>query len=260
MVKLASVLLLASAALVAGKGTCKKPSTVQPEVTAVPDATVPPVVSEPTQPTVVPAFPEPAPPAEPTEQKPPPKQEPKKTQRPVAPPPKKTAAPTLPQQPPTQTKPTKSSFTTECLTFHNQFRAQDGKRPLTFSSAVARSAQNYAQVLANADPGPLSPRLVHSNGQFGENLYAFAGPNTVGCDVASKSWYSEKSMFPVGGRFGDNNGKFTWHDYGHYTQMVWGTTKELGCGVAVRDYGQTKTTYVVCQYNAPGNYIGSRIP
>jgi len=42
---------------------------------------------------------------------------------------------------------------------------------------------------------------------------------------------------------------------GHWTQVVWNNTRELGCGVAVcPDNGQIW----VCHYNPPGNFIGER--
>jgi hypothetical protein len=41
---------------------------------------------------------------------------------------------------------------------------------------------------------------------------------------------------------------------GHYTQVVWSGTRELGCGVA----RSPSREIWVCNYNPPGNYIGQR--
>ncbi len=41
---------------------------------------------------------------------------------------------------------------------------------------------------------------------------------------------------------------------GHYTQIVWASTKEVGCGVARNAHREIW----VCDYNPPGNYIGKR--
>jgi PadR family transcriptional regulator len=41
---------------------------------------------------------------------------------------------------------------------------------------------------------------------------------------------------------------------GHYTQIVWSNTREVGCGVA-RD---SNREVWVCNYNPPGNWIGER--
>jgi hypothetical protein len=49
---------------------------------------------------------------------------------------------------------------------------------------------------------------------------------------------------------------------GHYTQMVWNTTKEVGCAIAKSTVGGesrgTRTgelwSYLVCRYKPAGNY------
>jgi hypothetical protein len=40
---------------------------------------------------------------------------------------------------------------------------------------------------------------------------------------------------------------------GHFTQVVWKESKELGVGWKTNDKGQT---FVVCNYSPPGNYVG----
>ena len=39
---------------------------------------------------------------------------------------------------------------------------------------------------------------------------------------------------------------------GHYTAMVWGDTREVGCGTA----SGGGVNFVVCRYNPPGNFVG----
>ena len=43
-------------------------------------------------------------------------------------------------------------------------------------------------------------------------------------------------------------------DTGHFTQVVWSSTKLVGVGYATTSNGQA--TYVVAQYSPPGNYEG----
>jgi hypothetical protein len=43
-----------------------------------------------------------------------------------------------------------------------------------------------------------------------------------------------------------------WHDVAHYTQIVWPTTTEIGCGVAAG----AGTDYLVCRYAPTGNKDG----
>jgi hypothetical protein len=45
---------------------------------------------------------------------------------------------------------------------------------------------------------------------------------------------------------------------GHYTQVVWRSTKLVGCGVASCSAGNSKAQVWVCQYSPPGNYVGER--
>lgn len=40
---------------------------------------------------------------------------------------------------------------------------------------------------------------------------------------------------------------------GHFTQMVWKGSEQLGCGSVTASSG---ALYVVCNYSPPGNYIG----
>lgn len=48
--------------------------------------------------------------------------------------------------------------------------------------------------------------------------------------------------------------------YSHFTQMVWKGTTELGCAIAlcdgIFDASFGKASYMVCEYNPPGNVIG----
>ncbi len=51
---------------------------------------------------------------------------------------------------------------------------------------------------------------------------------------------------------------------GHYTQIVWRSTQKLGCGIKVctknSPFGASfpTWTYVVCNYQPPGNIIGQK--
>lgn len=40
---------------------------------------------------------------------------------------------------------------------------------------------------------------------------------------------------------------------GHYTQLVWGETTHVGCGIARYFYGKLYHTLLVCNYGPAGN-------
>jgi pathogenesis-related protein 1 len=64
-----------------------------------------------------------------------------------------------------------------------------------------------------------------------------------------KAWESEKKYYS-GGALNFSN----WHDSGHYTQVVWKDTKEVGCAKA-----ECKgIIIVVCNYDPPGNVLGEK--
>jgi hypothetical protein len=61
------------------------------------------------------------------------------------------------------------------------------------------------------------------------------------------SWVNEKTLWHGGVLTQEN-----WYPTGHYTQVVWKTTTEIGCGMATG----SANDYLVCQYSPGGNVIG----
>lgn len=59
------------------------------------------------------------------------------------------------------------------------------------------------------------------------------------------NWYAESEGYPYDGQF--------YATTGHFTQTIWVSTTEFGIA-AVGD--AKKGTFVVAEYNPPGNYIG----
>jgi pathogenesis-related protein 1 len=72
---------------------------------------------------------------------------------------------------------------------------------------------------------------------------------SYGVGDAVRSWESERK-YSQGQRLDASN----WYDSGHYTQMVWRNTKEIGCG-RIECKGQM---IVVCNYYPPGNVLGEK--
>jgi hypothetical protein len=133
------------------------------------------------------------------------------------------------------------SLSKQMLEAHNRIRRSHGLEPLAWSESLARSAKSWADRLASEG------RLYHHpNPRYGENLYLISGGEASPADVVA-SWNSEAKDY-------DYRSNSCRSRCGHYTQIVWRNSKELGCGV-----GQSGNIQVrVCEYNPPGNVIGER--
>ena len=132
----------------------------------------------------------------------------------------------------------------EMVREHNRWRAEVGVPNLTWSDSLGAGAQEWANQLA-AQGGS----LVHSSGSYGENLFG-GGGKVWGPTDAVNSWGSEKQLYN-GDAINDTN----FMQVGHYTQMVWRSTMEVGCGVATSAEGNTVW---VCRYLPPGNMQGEK--
>ena len=139
------------------------------------------------------------------------------------------------------------------LSAHNAERRRLGLPLLVWDNTLATYAAKYAANQDRVGAG-CSGNLRHSNGPYGENLYwywtstrALATPGQ-----ALASWISEKNYYNY------RTNTCAWgKECGHYTQVVWAKTRRVGC-VARACASNRGATYVICNYNPPGNYIGQR--
>jgi len=127
------------------------------------------------------------------------------------------------------------------LDAHNAVRARVGVPPLIWSAALAEAAQDWADYLIATGAFFHSP-----DNRYGENLYAISGGAAAPNEVVS-AWAGEAAQYDI--RSNACTGVC-----GHYTQIVWRTTRELGCALAT----DVEREVWVCEYNPPGNYVGSR--
>ena len=131
------------------------------------------------------------------------------------------------------------------LSAHNSYRAQVGVPPLQWSDSLAASAQVWANHLA------ATGTFEHSGA--GENL----AEGTAGAFSLTQlvdMWGNEEQNFKEG-TFPDVSTTGNWEDVGHYTQVVWRNTTEVGGGMAS---GQGNDV-LVCHYNPPGNVVGQTV-
>lgn len=142
------------------------------------------------------------------------------------------------------------------MTAHNKWRTEVSVPAMKWSTALADSAQAYANHLKTAQ----ACKPSHSGAtDLGENLFwasaltysnGITKVQAISPAQAIESWGSEKINYNYDTNSCDEN-----KVCGHYTQIVWKSTTELGCGKAVcADNSQVW----VCNYTPAGNYIGQK--
>jgi pathogenesis-related protein 1 len=142
--------------------------------------------------------------------------------------------------PPAQAR-SPESIAQAMLDAHNAIRARVGVPSLVWSDQLSQVAQDWANHLIAT--GGFSHR---PNNRYGENLYSISD------DIASPAqvvgyWAREARGYDI-------RSNTCSRVCGHYTQIVCGTTRTVGCAVAT----DRRREVWVCNYDPPGNVIGYR--
>lgn len=146
----------------------------------------------------------------------------------------------------------------EMVKSHNAWRQRVGAPDLTWSNTLATTAQHYATTLSQ-----VGCEMRHSGNGYGENLY-WSSPNiksyssgrkiyelkAVSAKDVAKPWADEIKDYDY-----YNNTCRQGSMCGHYTQMVWKSTTEVGCGKAICS---NNAQIWVCNYNPAGNVVGQK--
>lgn len=134
------------------------------------------------------------------------------------------------------------------LVLHNAERTRLGLSPLAWNPALARDAGDYAKVLLAR--GQLQHSSAKDRKGTGENLWmGTAGawnPNAMVEMFLDERRYFRAATFPDVSLTGN------WSDVGHYTQIVWRESREVGCAI---DTGKGLDV-LVCRYYPAGNVMG----
>lgn len=125
------------------------------------------------------------------------------------------------------------------LDAHNAVRARVGVPPLVWSPELAKVAQDWADTLLAKNQFAHRPKT-----EYGENLFAVSGARATP-ESAFAAWAEEEPNY----RHANNSCRGV---CGHYTQIVWASTRKLGCAVA---RGPRREVWV-CNYDPAGNYVG----
>ena len=146
----------------------------------------------------------------------------------------------------------------EMLDTHNQWRAKVGTPALIYSSELAASSQRWADHLKAANQCKMQHSKQDAN--YGENLYWASAirwsdgkreVQKISAQKVVEAWGSEVKDYNYS-RNTCAQGKMC----GHYTQVVWKSTRSVGCAFAVCE--DSKEQVWVCQYQTPGNWVGEK--
>ncbi|ODM91003.1 Golgi-associated plant pathogenesis-related protein 1 [Orchesella cincta] len=135
---------------------------------------------------------------------------------------------------------TDKDFLKQALSAHNDYRKKHHVPKLELSDDLCQVAQAWADKIAAED------KMQHSENGYGENVHWCSGKVDEG-KAPVDHWYSEVKDYKFVGDLDYQRGT------GHFTQVVWKETKELGIAKA---QGKNGGTYVVANYNPSGNFIG----
>jgi pathogenesis-related protein 1 len=146
--------------------------------------------------------------------------------------------------------------TEEIVRAHNRWRGRAGVPPLAWAADLAARAQSRATYLAGhgcgIEHGPL-PADVGENVAWVGPLQAAGRKNELSAVTPTwivDAWGAESADYsPERDACAPNR------TCGHYTQIVWATTAQVGCGMAVCP---TLGQIWVCNYRPRGNVRGRR--
>ncbi len=124
----------------------------------------------------------------------------------------------------------------QALARHNKFRVRHHAPNLVWDNTLADYAERHAQHC----------QFKHSSSPYGENLAA----GYMSMTAAINAWYAEHIAYSYA------HPGFSMAT-GHFTQLVWKSTKKLGCGYAqCHDKRGTPWKFWVCEYSPAGNILG----
>ncbi len=132
---------------------------------------------------------------------------------------------------------------------HNAARADVGLGPLAWNPALAADAETWAITLAQNRAFEHAPDHIR-NGQ-GENLWRGTRDRYSPAQMISYFVAEKRDFRP--GTFPHVSDTRRWADVGHYTQIIWPDTQEVGCATALNHNHEV----LVCRYWPAGNVMGT---
>ena len=129
----------------------------------------------------------------------------------------------------------------EILEIHNKKRLLHNSPHLKINSDLSKLAKESANKISRKET---FTKNIYNGQYLGENVYIYKGI-TLEAENICNEWYNEIQNY-------DKSLNKYQKNTGHFTQMIWKETKEIGCGYK-RNEG---IYYVVVYYYPAGNTLG----
>ncbi|MBW2942020.1 hypothetical protein KXJ70_14590 [Zhongshania sp. CAU 1632] len=141
------------------------------------------------------------------------------------------------------------------LAHHNAKRAAHNAPAMVWDTQLAAEAQAWTDSAGDR----INPVIHDTNrGLVGENLFFRTGSSTSIDQLTAQAvaaWYAELERYDFA-----NPESNVANDIGHFSQVVWDTSTQLGCGASVFSQSHLSDSsgmiFLVCRYRQPGNFIG----
>ena len=142
---------------------------------------------------------------------------------------------------------------------HNEYRVGEGAANMDlmiYDESLAELAVTWAAGCRWKHPNEVTPYYTPPEYiGVGQNLYATDGPIDV--NVAIKAWFDEKVDYNY-----DTMQCSADKMCGHYTQVVWATSHQVGCALhhctTLQETNMNEANFFVCNYRPGGNYAGKK--
>jgi Cysteine-rich secretory protein family len=138
------------------------------------------------------------------------------------------------------------------LAGHARERAAVGLPPLAWNRTLAREALDYARAMAVTKRFAPSEQPA-ARARQGENLWTGPRGDYTFAEMVD-FWAAEKRAF-IDAAIPGTSRTGNWADVGHYSQIVWRGTAQVGCALA----SNRTDDYLVCRYFPAGNVLGETV-
>ena len=194
------------------------------------------------------------PPPQPT----PPPPTPKPRPPPIPPPPPPCGTPPPPPPPSEPTTMTDKQMS-DIIKKHNELRALEGSsnmEMMIWNESLAVAAKEWVKQCKWGHGFP--PLQGTTFAEYGQNIH-MTKPRDLTLEDKIQEWYDAKSHYHY-----DKTKCAEGKQCFHYTQLVWATSRQVGCAshtcpiVENKCYSNVAYEYFVCNYLPPGNFEGQK--